>query len=138
MLRNLAIVAALGLAAGGCTHLSPSEDGKPLAVEQLRNAEGHVIGTKEVIRDEATGERLTKLSLFLPRVDERGHVVGYEELVRGGSILMDVNGKRIGGRFEDLRSRKSVTIVVLPRDERTKRAAAPSIDELIRIARLDN
>jgi hypothetical protein len=65
-------------------------------------------------------------------------VVGYEELVRGGSILMDVNGKRIGGRFEDLRSRKSVTIVVLPRDERTKRAAAPSIDELIRIARLDN
>ncbi|HYX63158.1 MAG TPA: hypothetical protein VE935_02940, partial [Burkholderiales bacterium] len=85
--------------------------------------------------------RITQLSLFIPRL-ERGRVVGYEERVPGGSVLRDLHGKRIGGRFDDLRSRasnphgKGLTIVVLPREDAV--AAAPSIEELIRIARLDN
>ena len=136
MPKRTALILALGLAAGGCSHFSPGSDGQAIAHEALKNHQGHVIGTKEVIRDAATGERITQIALFVPRVDERGRVVGYEERARGGSVLRDLHGKRVGGRFDDLRSRKNLTIVVLPRGDRA--AAAPSIDELIRIARLEN
>lgn len=142
MLGKAAALLALGLAAGGCTHLSsPAAAGTPVAREELKNAEGHVVGIKEVTLDGATGERITQISLFIPRL-QRGRVVGYEERVRGGSVLRDLDGKRIGGRFDDLRSRaanphsRGVVIVVLPREDRL--AAAPSIEELIRIARLEN
>ena len=142
MLKSAALLIALGLAAGGCTHLAaPSPDAKPVARDELRNAEGHLVGLKEVTLDAASGERITHLSLFIPRL-ERGRVVGYEERVPGGSVLRDLQGKRIGGRFDDLRSRaanprsKGLTIVVLPREDRV--AEAPSIEELIRMARLDN
>ena len=74
----------------------------------------------------------------MPRLDDRGHIVGYEERVRGGSVLRDLRGKKVGGRFDDVRSRKNLTIVVLPREERLAAAPAPSIEELIRIARLEN
>ncbi|HEX7054890.1 MAG TPA: hypothetical protein VF211_13270 [Burkholderiales bacterium] len=134
--RALAIL-ALGLAAGGCTHLVPGER-EALAREELKNAQGHVIGYKEVSRDAATGERITQIALFVPRRDSAGRIVGYEERVRGGSVLRDLRGRKIGGRFADVRSRKSLTIVVLPREERAVALAAPSIDELIRIAHLDN
>jgi hypothetical protein len=139
MLKTTAAILALGLAAGGCTNLSTlSGDVQPLAKEDLKNAQGHVIGTKEVARDAATGERITQISLFVPRLSPAGRVVGYEERVRGGSVLRDLRGRKIGGRFDDLRSRKNMTIVVLPREERAAVATAPSIDELIRIARLEN
>ena len=36
-----------------------------------------------------------------------GHVVGYEERVAGGSILRNLNGKVIGERWVDMRSRGS-------------------------------
>lgn len=144
MLKNAVIIAALGLAAGGCTHLSPTAEGQPVAREDLKNAKGHVIGTKEVTRDAATGEAITHIALFVPRIDENGRIVGYEERVPGGTILRDLHGKKIGGRFVDLRSRgtnpgnKGVMIVVVPRKDRVAAAAVPSIDELIRLARLDN
>ena len=138
----LSLLVALGLAAGGCTHLPSSSSGaQAVAHEDLKNEQGYVVGTKEVTLDPASGERITQLALFIPRL-ERGRVVGYEERVPGGSVLRDLRGKRIGGRFDDLRSRasnprsKGLTIVVLPREDSV--AAAPSIEELIRIARLDN
>ena len=138
MLKKTAFIVALALAAGGCTSLSnPPREAPSLAQESLTNAKGHVIGLKEVSQDAATGEQFTRISLFLPRYD-RGEIVGYEQPVRGGSVLLDLHGKKLGGRFEDLRSRKSLTIVVVPREDRVAVAAAPSIDELIRIARLDN
>ena len=84
------------------------------------------------------GERITQIALFLPRLDSSGHIVGYEERLRSGSVLRDLRGRKIGGRFDDLRSRKNMTIVVLPREDTVAVAAAPSIDELIRIARLEN
>jgi hypothetical protein len=144
MLKKSALILALGFAAGGCTHLSPSLEGQAVAREDLKNAQGHVVGYKEVMRDKATGERITQIALFVPRLDERGRIVGYEERVRGGSVLHDLHGKKIGGRFVDLRSRgtnpnnRGVMIVVLPREDRVARVAAPSIDELIRLARLEN
>jgi hypothetical protein len=139
MLKSAALILALGLAAGGCTHLAtPSGELQALGREDLKNAQGHVIGYKEVARDAATGERITQIALFVPRLGANGRIVGYEERLRAGSVLRDLHGKKIGGRFDDLRSRKNLTIVVLPREDRVAAAPAPSIDELIRIARLDN
>ena len=60
--------------------------------------------------------------LFTPRLSERGNVVAYEERTKGGVILRDVNGKRIGSRYVDLRSRggnarnSGLTIVFVPRE----------------------
>lgn len=139
MLKKAALILAVGLAAGGCTHLSnPPGDRQALAREDLRNAQGHVIGYKEVSRDAASGERMTRIALFVPRLSATGRVIGYEERLRSGSVLRDLHGKKIGGRFDDLRSRKNLTIVVLPREDRAVAVAAPSIDELIRIAHLEN
>jgi hypothetical protein len=140
--KRTALILALGLAAGGCSTLI---DTKPVAREDLKNAQGHVIGYKDVMRDARTGEELAQLTLFVPRLDERGRIVGYEERVRGGSILHDLNGKRIGGRWLDARTRgnnphsQGLLIVVRGKDsERSTLASAPSIDELIQLAHLSN
>ncbi len=133
-------ILALAMLAGGCSTVEL----KPLGTEVLRNAQGHVIGQKETLCDCRSGEKLARIALYLPRVDERGEVIGYEELVRGGSVLRDLNGRRIGGRWVDLRSRasnphnKGLTILVYSQPaQRAAMAATPSIDELIRLARLD-
>ena len=141
MPKRTILVLALGLAAGACTVIET----KPVAREDLRNAQGHVIGYKELMRDERTGEELAQIALFVPRLGERGEIVGYEELVRGGTVLHDLKGKRIGGRWLDVRSRgtnpqnKGLLIVVRGKEsERAAIAQAPSIEELIQLARLGN
>ena len=135
-LISTAAVLALGLAAGGCSVL----DTKPMAKESLTNAQGHVVGYKETVRDAQTGEEMTQIALFVPRYSERGQLVGYEERVRGGTVLHDLNGKKIGGRWFDVRSGKGLTIVVRGKEsaERVAVAQAPSIEELIQLARLTN
>ena len=141
MPKRTILVLALGLAAGACTVIET----KPVAREDLRNAQGHVIGYKELMRDERTGEELAQIALFVPRLGERGEIVGYEELVRGGTVLHDLNGKRIGGRWLDVRSRgtnpqnKGLLIMVRGKEsEHASVAQAPSIEELIQLARLGN
>ncbi len=132
---------ALILALGGCTAIET----KPVAREELRNAQGHVVGYKDLMRDERTGEQLAQITLFVPRLGERGEIVGYEERERGGTVLRDVNGKRIGARWLDVRSRgtnpqnKGLLITVRGKEtERDALAQAPSIEELIQLARLGN
>ena len=133
--QKTALVFALGLMAGGCTTLET----QTVAREELKNAQGHVVGLKELMRDANTGEELAQIALFVPRLGERGEIIGYEERVRGGSILRDLNGKRIGGGWHDVRSGKTFMIVVHGKDSpRTPVAEAPSIDELIHLARLGN
>jgi len=111
-------VLALALAAGGCSVL----EYKPLGKEALRNSQGHVIGYVERLCDCGKGEELDRVVLYTPRLGERGKVVAYEERVKGGAILRDLNGKRIGTRYVDLRSRGSnarnsgLTIVFVPRE----------------------
>ena len=136
---NTLIRTALILALGGCSTL----DTKPVAREELKNAQGHVIGYKDIMREERTGEELAQLTLFVPRLGERGEIVGYEERVRGGTVLHDLNGKRIGARWLDVRSRgtnpqnKGLLIVVRGKEsEPAPVAQAPSIEELIQLARL--
>lgn len=134
-LISAAAVIALGLAAGGCSVLET----KSMAHEDLRNAQGHVVGYKETMRDGETGEEMTQIALFVPRFNDRGRVIGYEERVRGGSVMRDLNGKKVGGRWNDLRSGKGLVIVVRGKDstESVAVAQAPSIEELIQLARLN-
>jgi len=113
-------ILALALAAGGCSALDyKSLSGK----ETLKNAQGHVIGYKERVSDgQAGGEELDRVVLFTPRFSETGRVVAYEERMKGGVILWDTRGKRIGSRYVDLRSRGTnahnggLTIVFVPRE----------------------
>ena len=95
---------------------------KPLGKETLKNEQGHVIGYTERLCDCKAGEELDRVVLFTPRRGERGAVVAYEERIKGGVVLRDLNGKRIGSRYVDLRSRGSnarnsgLTFVFVPRD----------------------
>src|SRR4051794_1988985 len=92
-----------GLAMSGCSVM----DYKSVNREDLKNGQGHVIGQKETLHDYRTGEDVAKIALFVPRVD-RGEVVGYEERMPGGTVLLrDLNGRRIGTRIVDLRSRST-------------------------------
>jgi hypothetical protein len=141
MLKRTALILALGFCAGGCTVI----DTKPVAREDLKNAQGHVIGYKDIMRESRTGEELAQITLFVPRLGERGEIVGYEERVRGGTVLRDLNGKRIGARWLDVRSRgtnpqsKGLLIMLRGKEaEHTAPAQAPSIEELIQLARLGN
>src|SRR5919204_1132099 len=139
--KRTALIFALGLAAGGCSVI----DTKPVAREELKNAQGHVIGYKDMMRDSRTGEELAQITLFVPRLGERGEIVGYEERVRGGTVLRDLNGKRIGARWLDVRSRGSNPqnqgLLIVVRGKESQHAAiaqVPSIEELIQLARLEN
>jgi hypothetical protein len=111
------ILLALSLGAGGCSVMDYKALGSS---EVIKNSQGHVIGYRE--RLSADAEELDRVVLFTPKMGERGKVVAYEERVKGGAVLRDVNGKRIGNRFADLRSRGSnrgnggLTIVFVPRD----------------------
>ncbi len=112
------VLLALTLAAGGCSMLEYQK----LGMDTLKNSEGHVIGYKERLCDCRAGEELDRVVLYTPRFGESGSVVAYEERVKGGAVLRDLNGKRIGSRYVDLRSRGSnahnsgLTIVFRPAD----------------------
>jgi len=131
----------LGLAAlaSGCS----SVEWKQVSLQPLRNAQGHVIGQKETLCDCLNGERIARLALFEPRFDDHGVLVGYEEKIRGGVQLRDLNGRRIGMRFADHRSRannpnsKGLTIIVHSAPaERAATASVTTMDELVNLAGL--
>src|SRR5204863_1956489 len=113
-LTTMTIILGLAALASGCS----SVEWKQVSLQPLRNEQGHVIGQKEMLCDCKNGERIARLALFEPRFDERGVLVGYEEKVRGGTVLRDMNGRRIGTRYADARSRannpnsKGLTIIV--------------------------
>jgi hypothetical protein len=130
-------VLALALAAGGCSVLDyKSLSGK----ETLKNDQGHVIGYKERVCDCQAGEEIDRVVLFTPRFSETGRVVAYEERMKGGVILWDTRGKRIGSRYVDLRSRGTnahnggLTIVFVPRESerlaQKQHIAQVTIDEI--------
>ncbi|HYR35151.1 MAG TPA: hypothetical protein VEQ87_12745 [Burkholderiales bacterium] len=86
----------------------------------LKNDEGHVIGQKEMLRDPETGQQFEEITYFTPRRDEKGTVIGYEEPLPPGYVVRDLQGRRIGVRYTDLRSRGTnpgsggVTVIVNP------------------------
>ena len=133
------LIAAAGLAAllasGGCSTLT---DYGSVRKEALKNDQGHVIGYKEMLRNQQTGEVLAQVQLFAPVIGEGGELIGYEEHVRDGSIIRDLNGRPIGSRWSsDLRSKstnaksKGIMIVYRPADAQQVAAAAPKIWQLM-------
>lgn len=106
-------VAAASFAAAGCSTLT---DYGSVRKEGLRNEQGHLVGYKELLRNESTGEVIARVAMFAPVLDSAGQLVGYEEQAKGGNIIRDLEGRSIGGRFTDTRSRKSLTIVMRPAD----------------------
>ena len=134
------VILGLAALASGCS----SVEWKEMSTQAVRNEQGYVVGQKEMLCDCRTGERIARLALFEPRFDERGVLVGYEEKIRGGTVLRDLNGRRIGTRFIDVRSRgnnpnsKGLTIIV--HGQPNPRAAAPvaatTVDEMLALAGL--
>jgi len=126
------IILAITLAAGGCSMLEFKQLGK----ETLKNSQGHVVGYRERLCDCGKGEELDRIVLFTPRLSERGKVVAYEERIKGGVVLWDLRGKRIGSRYVDLRSRgtnarnSGLTIVFVPREAERLAVAQVTIDEI--------
>jgi len=88
--------------------------------ELIKNADGHVVGQKEMLRNAETGDQYEHVTYFTPRRDAAGKVVGYEEPQPPGVVVRDLQGKRIGVRYSDLRSRGTnprndgVTVIVNP------------------------
>jgi len=127
-------LAAAAFAASGCTTLT---DYGSLRKEALRNEQGHVIGYKEMLRNERTGEVLAQVSMYTPVFDHSGLVIGYEEQARDGTIIHDLDGRSIGGRFADLRSRgtnaknKGLVIVMRAGDSQQVAAAHPKLSQLM-------
>jgi hypothetical protein len=134
--RRLLSAIALVISAAACS----TADFRPAGRHDLIDARGHVIGRQETLRNEQSGEEIARLALYIPRHDARGELVGYEEPAKGGAILRNLNGKRIGIRWQDLRSRgsnprsKGLTIVFLPPAPERVTLAFPSIEELRTLA----
>ena len=109
----LALVAGLGL--GGC---ATTDDFGSTGRQAVKNEQGHVIGYKDLLRNKKSGEVVAQVNMFQPLRDSAGDIFGYEEETRGGAIIRDLQGRRIGNRFSDLRSRstnarsRGVTIVI--------------------------
>jgi hypothetical protein len=96
------MVLGLGFAASGCSLLS---DYRAMERAPIHNPEGHVVGQKETLQLRGTGEELTRIALYTPWRNLDGQIVGYEEQTRSGSVIRDLQGNVIGGRWKDLRSR---------------------------------
>ena len=130
-----ALIIAACFAIGGCTTMS--DFGTSMRKESLRNEQGHVIGYKDMLRNDQTGEVVAQVSLYTPMLGHNGEIVGYEEQAKDGTIIRDLNGRNIGARFADLRSRgtnsrsKGLTIVFRPADAPQVAVAQPKIWELM-------
>ncbi|HLX80008.1 MAG TPA: hypothetical protein VKS43_05430 [Burkholderiales bacterium] len=119
---------------GGCSTLT---DYGVVRKDALRNDQGYVIGYKEMLRNEQTGEVMVQVALYTPMLGENGEVVGYEEQSKDGAIIRNVDGRPIGARFSDLRSRgtnaknKGLTIVFRPADVQKVAASQPKLWEMM-------
>jgi hypothetical protein len=133
-------ILAMALAAGGCSVL----EFQPLGKETLKNDQGHVIGYVERLCDCGKGEELDRVVLFTPRLSEGGTVVAYEERIKGGVVLWDLRGKRVGSRYVDLRSRGSnarnsgLTIVFVPREAERLALAQVTIEQIKQHLKITN
>jgi hypothetical protein len=96
------LMAAAALALAGC---ATTDKMVPVSKEFFRNDQGKVVGHREVLRNARTGEQVHEIELYAALLDAEGKVIGYEERIRGGTVVRDEEGNPIGARFIDLRSR---------------------------------
>ena len=97
-----ALFATSALALAGC---ATQDNYTPLSKELFRNEQGKVVGHREMLRDRDTGEVIHRVELYAEVLDASGNVIGYEQRTKTGSIVLDENGRPIGERFIDLRSK---------------------------------
>ncbi len=135
-MTNRALVVAACLALGGCTTLT--DFGVSVRKDSLTNDQGHVIGYKELLRNAQTGEVVAQVAMYTPVFGSNGELMGYEDHARDGSaVIRDINGRAIGSRFSDLRSRgtnaksKGVMIVFRSADAPVVAMSKPRIWELM-------
>jgi len=76
-----------------------------IGTEAIRNAQGHVIGHKELLMDPRTGGEVEEVTQYIPLRDDKGQIVAYQEPTRAGMVIRNLEGRRIGARYTDLRSR---------------------------------
>lgn len=76
-----------------------------LGTEPVKNEKGHVIGHKDLLVDPRTGGQVEQLTRYIPMLDEKGEVIAYQEPTRAGMVIRNLEGRRIGARYPDLRSR---------------------------------
>ncbi len=118
MRRALQMTLAACTVMAGCAQ--PAVEYRYVDTEPLKNEQGHVIGHKERLTDKETGEGFERITYYQPLYDEKGDLVGYQEPVRGGAVIRALDGRRLGARYVDLRSRGSnpgsggVTITIQP------------------------
>lgn len=99
---------------------APTVEYRHLGIDPLRNDQGHVIGHKETLADPKTGEQFEQVTHYEPMLDANGAVVAYKEPTRGGAVIRSLDGRRIGARYSDLRSRSTnpgnegITITISP------------------------
>jgi hypothetical protein len=133
-MTSRALILAACFAIGGCTTLT---DYGSVRKESLRNEQGHVIGYKELLRNDRTGEVIAQVSMFTPLYDTAGVITGYEEQAKDGAVIRNLDGRTIGGRFADLRSRgtnsknKGLMIVFRPADTQQVAVSQPKLWELM-------
>ena len=131
-----AFIIAACFALGGCTTLT--DFGVSMGNESLRNDQGHVICHKELLLNTQTGEVIGQVAMYTQVFSASGELIGYEEQTRdGGAVIRDINGRAIGSRFSDLRSRstnaksRGVMIVFRPADAPVVAMAKPRVWELM-------
>lgn len=100
--RTLVLAAALALAA-----CATQDNFTTVSREQFRNDEGKLVGHRELLRNNDTGELVHKVELYAVLTDASGRIVGYEERTRSGGVVYDEDGRPIGSRLVDLRSKGS-------------------------------
>lgn len=96
------LIAAAALALAGC---AVTPEYVTLKREQFRNDEGKVVGHREFLRNKETGEIVHRVELYATLMDADGRIIGYEERNKSGSVVYDGDGRPIGTRMIDLRSR---------------------------------
>ena len=124
----LVLVLAFSFASGGCSLFT--EYRVVGQQEKIVNERGHVVGHREVLRYNGSDERIIRVAQYIPRMNDAGAVIGYEERTRSGAIIRDLAGNHIGNRFKDLRSRGTnpgnagVTVVFNAAPERERASLA--------------
>jgi hypothetical protein len=114
MARTLVILAA-GFAIGGCATVNElGSSGR----QNVTDAQGNVAGFKQLLRNERTGEVAAQVRMFTPIHNDFGDLIGYEEQTQDGAIIRDLDGRQIGARFQDARSRgtntrtRGITVII--------------------------
>jgi hypothetical protein len=103
----LIAAAALALAASVLTGCATPDKYSSVSKDFVKDHAGHVIGERETLRNERTGETINNVEVFVVLLDPDGKLVGYEQRVKEGSIVRDVDGRPIGVRYVDLRGRSA-------------------------------